>query len=1004
MSLAGRTVSHYRIIEEIGRGGMGIVYRATDTRLNRDVAVKVLPPALMTDVDRRDRFVREARAASALEHPNIAVIHDVGEVDGVSFIAMELVRGGKLSDAMANGVFAANAGRALEVAAEIAEGLARAHSQGLVHRDLKPANVMLTEDGHAKVIDFGLAKLLKPLSGSDNNLTAAATEAGIVLGTVDYMSPEQARGATIDHRTDIFAFGVLLYELFSGAVPFRGRTSIDTIHAILHSQPPPLRPQSVPASAVDDIQRIVDKCLAKDPDDRYQGMKDVIVDLRAARRRLDTASIVAPMAAPMPSAKPAVAKRSPSVLIGIATLAVVAAIGSWFWTTQYRTPVAEATGSRPSVAVLHFENNTGNAQMDWLRTGLADMLVTDLSQSTEVEVLSTDRLVQILRDLGKLDQRAVDSETVQEVARRAHVRHVLLGSYVKAGETIRINVRLQEASTGRILSTEHIDAPNEASLFPTMDDLTRRVKTRFVSSSGRVLGGLLPSPGATRPSEDLDRDLKDVTTSSMEAYRHYAAGIEQHQRARYMDAIPHFQRAVEVDPRFALAYVKLAVAAGNTGRAAERSQYARRAIDLIDHLTPRERYYIEGFYYSTDIYKSAEAIAAYQKAVDLYPDHSASRNNLAVMLGRLDQNERAAEQYNILRERGFEFPGTAGNLAGVYIALNRPAEAVRVLEDFTSRFPSVETGYMNLGFTHFAAGNLDLADAAFQKALALRPSFPPAISGLAQLAMIRDRFDEARRTTQPLLAQSSQNLRNFGSVPHAISALYEGRTRAATTMMEKLIRDNGEGSQSAAAIRGSVAEIYNARGETAAAAREAARAAQDANGNLSIIEALFQGTVARSAPLRAEYQRLADVLPFGSDKVLPLLADAVVAVEDGQHQKALDLVQRVLPELPLGPVASGAVFPVRQPRMIAEYVQGLAHLGLGNADAARRHFETIVNAGYMRLYTPMEYVRSHYYLAQIAEKTGDAAKARGHYQRFLFYWKDGDIDRDKVAEAIKKTS
>jgi serine/threonine protein kinase/tetratricopeptide (TPR) repeat protein len=976
---------------------MGVVYRATDTRLNRDVALKVLPPELMTDADRRERFVREARAASALEHPNIAVIHDIGEVDGVSFIAMELVRGDKLSAAIANGAFAANPSRALHIATEIAEGLARAHSQGIVHCDLKPANVMLTEDGHAKVIDFGLAKLLGPLSRADNAVTAAATETGVVLGTVYYMSPEQARGSHIDHRTDIFAFGVLLYEMFSGAVPFRGPSSIETIHAILHSPPPALRPHALPGATADDIQRMVDKCLAKDPDERYQSMKDLVVDLKAARRRIETA----PMAAATPLPPPAAVKRPSRMLIGVAGLAVVAAIGLWVWTTRYRSPVAQATGTRPSVAVLHFENNTGNDQMDWLRTGLADMLVTDLSQSTEVEVLSTDRLVQILRDLGKLDQRTIDSEMVQEVARRGHVRHVLLGSYVKAGDTIRINVRLQDAATGRIISTERIDAPNEASLFPTMDDLTRRVKTRFVPGN-RVLGGLLSPPAGTPAAGDLDRDLKDVTTASMEAYRHYAAGIEQHQRARYAEAIPHFQRAVEIDPKFALAYVKMAVAAGNTGRVAERTRFAKRAMELIDHLTPRERYYIEGYYYSTDIYKSADAIAAYQKVVDLYPDHSASRNNLAVMLSRLDQNERAEEQYNILRERGFEFPGTAGNLAGVYVAMNKPADALRVLEDFTGRFPSVEAGFMYLGFTHLAAGNIPLAEAAFQKALALRPSFPPAMSGLAQTALLRDRFDEARQTTQSMLGQSSQNVRNVGTVPHLVADLYQGRTRAAMTVLDRLMRDNGAGSERGA-IRASVAEIYNARGESAAAAREAVAARQETGGGLSLVDALFQGTVARSPELRAEYQRLADALPFGSDKVLPLLADAVVAVQDAQHQKALELVQRVVPELPPGPVAMASVFPLRQPRVIAAYVQGLAHLGLGNVDAARGQFETIVTAGYLRLFTPIEFVRSHYYLAQIAERSGDPVKAREYYQRFLFYWKDGDIDRDKVAEAIKKT-
>jgi tetratricopeptide (TPR) repeat protein len=310
---------------------------------------------------------------------------------------------------------------------------------------------------------------------------------------------------------------------------------------------------------------------------------------------------------------------------------------------------------------------------------------------------------------------------------------------------------------------------------------------------------------------------------------------------------------------------------------------------------------------------------------------------------------------------------------------------------------------MYLGFTHLAAGNLQESDSAFQKSLALRPAFPPAISGLAQVAVLRDRFDRAQQTTQPLLAQSSQNLRDVGSVPHFLAAMYEGRTRAAAAILEKLIRGHGPGSESAA-IRASLAEIHNAHGDSATAAREAAQATREAEGGLSIVEALFQGSVARSTQLRTEYQRLADVLPFGSDKVLPLLADAVVAVQQGQHQKALDLVKQVLPELPPGPVGAGSVFPLRQPRMIAEYVQGLAHLGLGNVDGARRHFETIVNAGYMRLYTPVEYVRSHYYLAQAAEKSGDSARARAHYERFLFYWKNGDIDRDKVAYAIKKTS
>jgi len=391
VSLAGRTISHYKIVDEISRGGMGVVYRATDTRLNRDVALKVLPPELTADPDRRERFIREARAASVLEHPNIAVIHDVGEEDGISFIAMELVRGDKLSHAIAGGPSAvsANPARALEIAIEVAEALARAHGQGIVHRDLKPANVMLTEDGHAKVIDFGLAKLINTLDGGGNTMTMGATDPQVILGTVSYMSPEQARGGTIDHRTDIFSFGIMLYEMFSNTLPFRGQSSIETMNAVINAPAAPLHLLSgaIPAAASSDIQRIIEKCLAKNPDDRYQGMKDLVVDLKAARRRIDSDASIAVSAPRPPVAAAAAAKKTP-LLIAVASLALVTAAGYWFWTTQ-RAPIAQASGTRPSVAVMYFENNTGNQNLDWLRTGLTDMLVTDLSQSPDIEVLGT---------------------------------------------------------------------------------------------------------------------------------------------------------------------------------------------------------------------------------------------------------------------------------------------------------------------------------------------------------------------------------------------------------------------------------------------------------------------------------------------------------------------------------------------------------------------------------------------------------------------------------------
>jgi serine/threonine protein kinase len=277
--MIGRTLSHYRILEEISRGGMGVVYRALDVKLNREVALKVLPPELVPDAERKWRFIQEAQAAAVLDHPHIAVIFEIDEADGVIFIAMELIRGDKLRDVLVRERLPAT--RCVELAIEVAEGLARAHDKGIVHRDLKPSNIMVTEDGHAKIIDFGLAKLVEPLAGDASHAETALrreTESGILVGTVAYMSPEQARGQKVDHRSDIFSFGVVLFEMLTGEVPFQGSTSADTLGAILRDPVPRLPKGKVSLVSDAELQHVLNRCLAKDPAERYLG--------RPGRRRL----------------------------------------------------------------------------------------------------------------------------------------------------------------------------------------------------------------------------------------------------------------------------------------------------------------------------------------------------------------------------------------------------------------------------------------------------------------------------------------------------------------------------------------------------------------------------------------------------------------------------------------------------------------------------------------------------------------------------------------------
>ena len=995
---------------------MGIVYRALDLRLNREVALKVLPPELVANADRRARFVQEARAASAVEHPHIAVIHEIDEADGISYIAMELLRGEKLSDLTLRGPLPAH--RALELATEIAEGLARAHDKGIVHRDLKPSNVVVTEDGHAKVIDFGLAKLVDALSGESGGVTIAKaeTEPGIVLGTVSYMSPEQARGAKVDHRTDVFSFGVLLHEMLTGRPPFCGHTGIDTMHAILHDPVPPLPSlgPSVTAEAAGDVQRLLEKCLAKEPESRYQGMRDLVVDLRAARRRLESSGVSPVMATARHGTTREGTQHPPAYTYGAAALLVVTLAAIGYLTLRWRgsPAISLSSGNKPSIAVLYFENNTGNPQLDWLRTGLTDMLVTDLSQSPDVEVMGTDRLVQILTSMKRQDDRSVSFDTVQEIARRAGVKTVLLGSYVKAGETIRINLKLQEAASGRIVSSERVESQGESNLFATVDDLTRRIKAKF-----SLPGGMNPTrPLIARPGEspaigrDLDRDLKDVTTSSIEAYRQYAEGINLHDRFREAEAVAPLEKAVAIDPGFAMALAKLAVVHGNLGHPDLYTEYARRAFEHTDRITARERYYVEGMFYQNRGETFAKSIDAYKKAIELFPDHASARHNLALQYQRLGRFDESNSMYEELRRRGMTSTSLYTNLAENYQALGQFDRADAVLQDYLSRNPDNAGGYLAVGSLRVASGKLDDGLAAFDKAEALAPGDRSPINERRAVFVLRERWADAEAADETLRRSNDAAWRFTGTLNLAEERLIRGRTAEALELLSKAAAESGTtGSPQSATARNVAAVVLLARGDAASAVAEARRALADARGfgpqprwslTLAAVAAARLDDAVASRNATQELERLTAVAPADYMKRFANHVAGRIALLHHDTARAIEELTRAearLPPYPGSPPGVGQASAIR-------FDLGSAYLAAGNDTEALARFQRIVDGGMQRIWNPIEFVRSLYHLGQIYERGGDRVKAQAFYRRFVQYWGDGDIDRERVAEARKKLS
>ena len=999
--MIGRRLSHYEIAEEISRGGMGVVYRAIDLRLNREIALKILPEEVTKDAGRKRRFIHEAQAASALEHPHIAVIHDVDEVDGVTFIAMELIRGHKLSDVASRQLTPI---RVIELMTEVAAGLARAHEKHLVHRDMKPANVMVTDEGHAKIIDFGIAKLIEPADGMTETVSAPGTAAGVVIGTASYMSPEQTRGAPVDHRSDIFSLGVTLHELLAGQRPFEGRSSADTASAILH-QPAPRLPAlglAMPHDAGIELQRVIDKCLAKDPADRYQGMKDLIVDLRALRRKLDTGT--------QTTVAPVTAMRSPGRWVAVAAVASVLIAAGILISRRYVTPPDlsnPAAGTRPSVAVLYFDNTTGDEQLDWLRTGIPEMVVTDLSQSADLEVVSTDRLYEILSDLRRADDRVLSQDVVRAVAERTGVTNVVVGSYLKAGSAIRINMRLQEAATGRIIASERVEGPDESSLFRMVDDLTQRIRARFQSLRADVASTLLAKPGeGTVP---LDRGISEVSTTSIEAFRYYAEGVDKHERGRSSDAIVLLEKAVAVDPKFAMAYAKLAVAHSNMGHVAERRKYLEVTWKLVDRLPRRERYYVEGLYHTTVTGGPDgmhQAIEAYSKCLELDPNYQACRVNLGVRLLNAERYDEARRHYEELVRRGSSNPFSFDNLSNVQITFGDLAAAQRTMELFLARYPESALGHIGLGEVHLAAGRLDEALGAFARAAVFDPTAGRAGNGRVVAETLRENWLAAEEAARGLLGSSDTGQQFNGAMLLGRLALFHGKSREAITWLERAIDVDKIATARAGGLRLEVARVLVARGEPSAALTRI-RAGERQGGpevepaNRTTPAWLLAINQQRSAADRAVAQMEARPDPVAPTRWTRNVkyARGLVALASGDTAAAIPALEAAQATLnPRGGVPFGGIH-------VAIWSQlGEAYLAAGRHEDAIRQFEKIAAAGHERIANPIEFVRSFYRLGTLYEQRGDSVKAREMYRRFVGYWKDGDLDRERIAEAQRKLS
>jgi len=1048
--MIGKTISHYKILEKLGEGGMGVVYKAQDISLQRMVALKFLPPHVSNDPAEKSRFVQEAQSASALNHPNITTIYGIEDSPEGVFIAMEYIEGETLKHTVQ--IESVPLKKVLDIAIQICEGLAMAHERGLVHRDIKTDNIMVTPRGQVKIMDFGLAKT----KGG-----ARLTDTGSTLGTAAYMSPEQATGEEVDPRSDIFSFGVVLFEILTGKLPFRGEHPAAIVYSIINEAPEPLA--AYRANLPEGLQRIIDKALEKEREERYQHIDDLLADLRREKKSLEYAKttrmaagatpgrhaapqfaegagpapitpatgafIIAPSAGPGPvtpsrgvpvtpagetsAAAPVAAQAAgpasapfpaprarrkilpfviPASVVSVAVLLFLILNPFKLEIGQDKGP----TAAENSLAVMYFENLVDGEDKDRLGDIVTNLLITDLSQSQYMNVVSSQRLYDILKLLGKEGMKTIDRDVASQVASKAGAKYMLLGSILQVEPQVVLTSQLVEVESGRVVTSERISAEPKESIFSVVDRLTVALKK-----------GILPPAQAQK---EKPSQVAEFTTHSPEAYRYLLEGREYAYKLDNQNAERSFKRALEFDSTCTAAYYGLSQVAEDTE--AQR-EFITQAVKYSDRASEKEKHYIKAAQYHIRAVETGNredytrSIKELEKIIQRYPDEKEAYYRIGqTYYVYLRQPRESVPYLNKTIEIDPLFKLAYNSLAYVYNERGDFDKSIWAINKYISLAgPDEPNPYDSRADLYAYNGKLDDAILSYKMALSIRPDFYSSLIKLGDMYLFKREYAKADSCYKEIASSDNRERRSTGRTCLALIPLYQGRLKEALRVLDNGIAademEQGSGAPSYATVgkHWFKALAYEQKKDFVRALAEIE------TGNL-LFAKMYPKDVVRIRPFQAFVLAESGNVARAEEVLRALKKE----IENRSKSEMHDYVAAVgAVELAKGNPKIAVTYleeatqQMQQPSFETRYLLVRAYLESGKlAEAVAECEKLLLRYDGYRANNTIWAVKAYYLMGLAYEKSGWNRKAIEKYEEFLEIWKNADAGITEVSDARQR--